>query len=337
MYEDPAPPDYRRTARRLPWDRLPAAVRDAIAASLGGAVSLVEPAGGGFTPGFAAVLGNGHGDRIFAKAAAATDSFIYPSYLRESQVVPLMHPGMPMPALRSAERLTVEGTDWQVLVYEAVPGRMPGQPWTEADVAAVESACVTSAALLADFPRAEGGTSVAEDMALIPSRFAPVADGGEPPWFLPGLSAEEARGFQAALELCPEALAGDAVIHGDLRADNILISGGQALFCDWNFLGTGAAWIDWAGVLPYVRPDGIDADAWLRRSVLTRDVPDAYIDALLAALLNYMIHWGSQPDVEASPVLRIHGRYTARLVYDWLAHRTRPLRRSTLTCSTSNT
>ncbi|MDK1327870.1 phosphotransferase [Arthrobacter sp. zg-Y1143] len=321
MQEPLAIPDYRRTARRLPWGRLPAAVRDSIAASLDGGVSLVEPAGGGFTPGFAAVLGNKSGDRIFAKAAAASDAFIYPSYLRESQVVPLMLPGMPMPALRSAQRLVADGIHWQMLVYEAVPGRMPGQPWTEADVAAVETACVTAAALLTDFPQAEGGTPVAEDMALIPTRFKAVADGGEPPWFLPGLSAEEAGGFQEALDLCPEALAGDAVLHGDLRADNILISDGRALFCDWNFLGTGAPWIDWVGVLPYARADGIDADAWLRRSELTRDVPDAYIDALLAALLNYMIHWGSQPDVDTSPLLRIHGRHTARLVYDWLACR----------------
>ena len=321
MHQPLTIPDYRRTASRLPWDQLPAPVRASIAGELGGPVTLVRPAGGGFTPGFAAVLGSDNGARVFAKAAAASDSFIFPSYRREAQVVPLMPAGMPMPALRSTDLVAVEDMDWQVLVYEAVEGRMPGQPWTEADVAVVEAACVSAARLLTRFPRSEGGTPVAEDLAGLPSQFRPVAEGGAAPWFLPGLTRDEAREFQAALELGPEALAGEAVIHGDLRADNILVLPERALFCDWNFLGTGAAWIDWVGLLPYVRADGIDADAWLRRSELSRDVPPAYIDALLAALLNYMMYWGSQPDVEASPQLRIHGRHTARLLYEWLVSR----------------
>ena len=318
-------PDYRRTARRIPWDCLPAPVRDLAARPLGGTVTLVEPAGGGFTPGFAAVLGNAGGKRIFAKAAPASDPVTFPSYVREAEVAALLPAGMPVPALLDAG--IVDGTDWQVLLYEAVPGRMPGQPWTEADTAAAETACASSAALLAGFPRAKCGPPLGPDIAAVPSRFQPVADGAEAPWFLPRLSRDEARMFQTALELCPEALAGDAVIHGDLRADNILIADGRAVFCDWNFLGTGPEWIDWVGLLPYMRADGIDADAWLHRSRLTRDVPAAFIDAWLAGLLNYMVHWGSQPEVEASPLLRSHGRHTARLIYQWLASRQRDQRR----------
>ncbi|CEA09402.1 Phosphotransferase enzyme family protein [Arthrobacter saudimassiliensis] len=321
MQQEPAAIDYRRTARRLPWDRLPAPVQDNIAAHLGGRVGSVLPAGGGFTPGFAAVLGDDAGESVFAKAAPASDPNVYRSYRREAEVTALMPPGMPVPALRTAERLPVDGVEWQVLVYDAVAGRMPGLPWTEADVAAVERACAASAALLTDFPRGARGSALGEDMAQIPSQFQPVLDGAAPPWFLPGLDRDEAHELQRALELSVEALAGDGVIHGDLRGDNILIASGNAVFCDWNFLGTGAAWIDWVGLLPYTRPDGIDADAWLHRSALTRDVPPAHIDAWLAALLNFMTYWGGQPEDDASPQLRSHGRYTARLLYDWLAAR----------------
>ena len=314
-------PDYRRTAARRPWDQLPAVLQSRLRFHLGGSITSVRPAGGGFTPGFAAVLGNDTGGRVFAKAAPASDARTYPSYVRESQVVPLMPAGMPMPALHAAECLAAEGTDWQLLVYEAVDGHMPGQPWTGADLLAVEESCSTAARLLADFPRSAAGRPVAEDMALIPSRFASVADGGPAPWFLPTLSAAEARTFSTLLELCPEALAGDAVLHGDLRPDNVLISSGRALFCDWNFLGTGAPWLDWVGVLPYLRGDGFDVDAELRRSALTRDVPASYIDAWLASLLNCMVDSGCKPEVASSPHLRSHGRYTARLIYAWLAAR----------------
>ncbi|MDM7989384.1 phosphotransferase [Arthrobacter sp. zg-Y877] len=314
-------PDYRRTARRRSWSDLPPVLQETFCTRLGGRITSVEPAGGGFTPGFAAVLVSDAGARVFAKAAPASDTVIYPSYLRESQVVPLMPAGMPMPALQATESLVADGIAWQLLIYEAVDGYMPGHPWTQADLAAVEAACSAAARLLAGFPRAAAGTPVADDMTGVPTCFAPVAGGGPAPWFLPDLTTSEARMFQELLELCPEALAGDSVIHGDLRPDNILISSGRALICDWNFLGTGAPWLDWVGVLPYVRADGFDVDAELQRSLLTRDVPARHIDAWLAALLNYMIDSGNKPEVPSSPHLRSHGRHTARLIYAWLVSR----------------
>ena len=321
MQPPPAAPDYRSTARRLPWDRLPAAVQQILTARLGAPVASVQLAGGGFTPGFAAVLTSEAGEALFAKAAPASDAATFRSYQREAEVARLMPPGMPVPALQAAEQLPADGVEWQVLVYQAVAGRMPGLPWTEPDVAAVAAACAASAELLAGFPEDARGTVLGADMALIPSQFQAIADGGDPPWFLSGLGRAQAHDLQRALELSPEALAGTHAIHGDLRGDNILITSGAALFCDWNFLGTGPAWIDWVGLLPYARADGIDADAWLHRSALTRDVPGAYIDAWLAALLNYMIYWGGQPEEPSSPQLRGHGRYTALLLHSWLADR----------------
>ncbi|GAA3286971.1 phosphotransferase family protein [Arthrobacter citreus] len=317
----PGAPDYRSTARRRTWAELPAALQQRAAAHLGGAVTAVRPAGGGFTPGFAAVLEAGEGRRIFAKAAPESDGFIYPSYLREALVLPFMPEDMPLPPLRATEQLVVDGTAWQLLIYQAVDGVMPGHPWTEEDLGAIERSCAAAVRGLKDFPRNLAGDPLAADLADVPPQFAAVADGGPPPWFLPGMTARQAERFSALLELCPEALAGDAVLHGDLRPDNILMSSGRALICDWNFLGTGPDWTDWVSVLPYARAGGLDADAWLRRSELTRGIPARHINAFLAALLNYMIHWGSQPDVPTSPLLRVHGRFTARIVYDWCVQR----------------
>lgn len=314
-------PDYRATALRRTWAELPALLQDRLTAHAGGRIVSVQPAGGGFTPGFAAVLEGDEGSRIFAKAAPASEAFIYPQYQREAQVVPLMPAGMPMPGLLAAEEVAVPGDSWELLVYEAVDGTMPGHPWTETDLQAVEASCVEAVSRMQGFPRQDSGAPIAQDLAGVPSQFRAVAEGGSAPWFLPALTRAEAAAFQQSLDLCPEALAGDAVLHGDLRPDNILLQAGRALFCDWNFLGTGAQWIDWVSVLPYARAGGLDADAWLRRSELTRDVPPPYIDAFLAGLLNYMIHWGGQPEVSSSPHLRVHGRHTARLVYDWAVSR----------------
>ena len=314
-------PDYRTTALRRPWTELPAALQARLSGHLGAAVASVQPAGGGFTQGFAAVLQSSSGRRIFTKAARASDTFIYPSYLREAEVMPLMPAGMPIPRLRAAEQLVVDGVSWQLLVYDAVDGVMPGYPWTDADLQSVEEACVTAARLLRDFPRGLAGDPLAADLAGVPSQFLPLAAGRPAPWFLPGLTTDQAADFQDLLEFCPQALAGNDVLHGDLRPDNVLAGPGRAVICDWNFLGTGPAWTDWTGVLPYARAGGLDVDAWLLRSTLTRDVPPRYIDAFLVALLNYMLHSGGQPEVPSSPSLRSHGRHTARLVYDWLVQR----------------
>ncbi|WAP50434.1 phosphotransferase [Arthrobacter sp. ATA002] len=317
----PLVPDYRVTAVRRTWAGLPDLLRRRAAAHLGGTVSAVRSAGGGFTPGFAAVLEGAGSERIFAKAAPETDSFIYPSYLREAEVARRMPAGMPVPVLSAAEQLTVDGTGWQLLVYEAVDGAMPGHPWTDRELQAIEASCAEAVRILKGFPRELAGEPLAGDLTAVPSGFLSVADGAPAPWFLPGLTARHAAGFQELLALCPEALAGEAVLHGDLRPDNILIRSGRALICDWNFLGTGAEWTDWVSVLPYAHSGGLDADAWLQRSALTRGVPARHIDAFLAALLNYMIHSGSQPDVPSSPQLRAHGRHTARIVYDWCLRR----------------
>lgn len=316
----PVVPDYRATAARHPWSGLPAELRNRLDGYVGGVAS-VGLAGGGFTPGFAAVLEGRDGARVFAKAAPESEAFIYPSYLREAEVMPLMPPGMPAAGLRSAEHLVADGTGWQLLVYDAVDGSMPGYPWTDADLHAVEQACTAAVRILRDFPRESAGTPLSSDMAEVPSQFQAVADGQPAPWFVPELTPRQAARFEDLLASCPEALAGDAVLHGDLRPDNILIDSGRAVFCDWNYLGTGAEWTDWVSVLPYARGGGLDADAWLLRSALTRGVPSRYIDAFLAGLLNYMLYWGGQPEVPSSPQLRIHGRHTARLVHDWLVRR----------------
>jgi len=58
---------YTGTSQRPGWSQLPPAVRAAIGERLGGVLD-VTVVGGGFTPGFAAVV-RGGSDRVFVKAA----------------------------------------------------------------------------------------------------------------------------------------------------------------------------------------------------------------------------------------------------------------------------
>ena len=102
----------------------------------------------------------------------------------------------------------------------------------------------------------------------------------------------------------------------------MLVDGDRAVLVDWNFLALGPPWLDLAGLLPAARADGVDADAWVRRSPLLRDVDPVDVDVWLAVLAAYMLaNVGKPLWPGAPPALRVHQRRYARLFLDWLGDR----------------
>lgn len=320
--------DYTQTARRLPWTSLPAAVRHRFATVLGAPVESVAPAGGGFTNGFAAVL-SGAGRSLFAKAAPSTDSHIFAAYLREAAVLSALPTNLPIPLLHSADRFTIEGTHWQLLSFEAIDGYMPGQPWTAADLGAIHDSLLAVQSALQQLPAGLSGASMVDEFfgeQAVTDVFRQFALDGGPPAYLPRLTAAQLKDLQKLASRGKEALAGDSVLHNDLRADNIIIrtagaTPSLALFCDWNFLSTGPAWADWVALLVYPRHAGIDVEPWLAKSPLSAAANPDHIDAWLAVLAAYMITSAAQPELVTSPQLRTHQKFTARILIDWLSER----------------
>ncbi|TYC97463.1 phosphotransferase [Arthrobacter echini] len=146
---------------------------------------------------------------------------------------------------------------------------------------------------------------------------------GERIAFLPPLPSRRWLELQSLVEQAPVVLAGSSVLHNDLRPDNIILASGsgRAWVCDWNHLTKGPAWADWVGLLPYARQGGLDADTLLRDSALSGGVPNDAVDSWLAVLAAYMVVTGSSPEVPTSPHLRAHGRFTARIMVDWVSER----------------
>jgi len=315
-------PSYERTARRIGWADLPGEVRRLIDVRVGGDARAEASAGAGFTPGFAARV-QGSGGCWFVKAAGAREApFAAESYLVEARINSLLPDAVPAPRLRWMEQ-TADG--WVVLGFDAVDGRIPRQPWRPDELAAGLRAYAVAAEALTPAPDALAQADL-EKIAACESDFGfwrRAAGGGvEPaamPPFVPGRWVESLAELE---EGWSSAVAGESVLHNDLRADNILIdSAGAGWICDWNWATLGAPWLDLTVLLAVAFCDGHDADALLAAHPAAAESEKEQIDVALAGFAGMFLNHWAKPEIPGSPALRGHQRYCGRVVLEWLAAR----------------
>jgi aminoglycoside phosphotransferase (APT) family kinase protein len=312
---------YHATADRPDWAALPAGLRDALAARLGGHPVTVRPAGAGFTRGFAAVLTGPAGEPVFVKAAALTEQrHLVDWYAREAAVLARLPAGLLVPRPRWA--LTEAG--WYALALDAVDGHTPRLPWDPAELDAALTAYAEVATALAAPPAdlvALGLPRLADLARDDILWWGEVAAGREPapalpPWApLPELAALEAR-------LPGYADAAPGLAHGDLRVDNMLLAaGGRAWICDWTWLCHGPAWFDLVSLLITAHASGLDADAAFAGHPAAAGAPADALDVTLAALAGYFLTSAAAGPSTASPHLRAHQRWSGEQALSWLGIR----------------
>ena len=300
-----------RTARRVEWSHLPPTVRAAIEQRLGGPVVQAESQGAGFTPGFASILTTESGHRGFVKAAATTAQRMFAdAYREEARKVSALPAGAP-----AAELLwTVDVDGWFALGLEAIDCRRPHRPWRADDLAATLDALEQVADLMSPAPPNLDLPDLAEELALFGGFWDDLrtSRAGRP-------HLDEIADLAHGL---PGVLAGDTLVHTDIRDDNVLIRpDGTAVLCDWNFPSRGPAWIDSVLALIGPRGDGHDVEALLSARRLTADVPAEHIDVLLAGVTGYFLRMTQEPVPATSPHIRDHQRWQGEVCWDWLVHR----------------
>ncbi|MFK3984010.1 phosphotransferase [Micromonospora sp. NPDC050397] len=314
---------YGATAVRPDWADLPAELRAAIAARLGARVSWATTAGGGFTNGFAGVLGTTAGDRVFVKAASLADQrHLSDWYARETAIVAALPPGLPV----ARPRWTLTTAGHFVICLDAIDGRTPALPWHPAELSATLDAYARVARALREPPEALvalGPPQLADLLRADLSWWREIVDGYEP---VPAGVPASLRGRLpelASLEgLLPGYAHGTGLIHCDLRLDNVLIDrSGAAWICDWNWLCFGPAWFDLAGLLVTAYASGLDADRAFATHPATRDAPADGLDAALAALAGYWLVRATTEPAAESPHLRAHQRWSGETALAWLASR----------------
>ncbi len=304
----PAPARAFNTSR-TGWDDLPNEVRGRIAELAGSPVANVVAAGQGFSPGFAGMVTLADGGRVFAKAVSERlHPFSIELGRREIEVAPWLPEG-----LRAPRQLwSHDDGDWVLAAWELIDGRAIGDPWTEDDLAAA----LASVTALAEHRPADGHgfEPFAAKFADLATMWRGLAD-------LPAPERAVALGRSRAVcewvlrhldLLCEwestglDATAGDALVHADLRADNMVRARtGEVWIVDWPWSCVGAPWIDLCGLLPSVEMQGGGhAHELFAAHPLARGVDHDAVRGLVTMLAGYFVVTSSQPAPEQIPTLR---------------------------------
>lgn len=300
------------TGVRIRWDDLPERVHAGVADILGSPVAEAVSQPGGFSPGTADRVRTADGRRAFVKAVSPAQNPHSPGMHRsEAAVAAALPPNAPAPALLGV----YDDGDWIALVLTDVAGRHPRTPWVRAELVAVLDT-------LAGLSRAPVRGGLRELPAAVDAladdftgwrRIAADPPPDLDPWYaarLPELRRLAERGLAA--------LAGDRLVHLDVRADNLLIGpDGRVTVVDWPWACRGPSWLDSLMVLVNVRLYGGATRPYEAR--LAAD--PAEVTAVLAGLAGFFTDYARRPPPPGLPTVRAFQRRQADALRTWLGER----------------
>ncbi len=299
---------------RIGWADLPPGVRVAVETIIGGTVVEAVSQSGGFSPGTADRVRTADGRRAFVKAVSpAQNERSVQMHRREARVSAELPACVPAPRLLGC----YDDGDWVALVLQDVAGRHPATPWVAGELARVlatlrDLARSSTPVPLAGLPTA--ADTLADDLAGW-RRVAADPPAGLDPWaarHLEELCALADRGLAA--------LAGDTLVHSDIRADNLLLGAdGRVTVVDWPSACRGPAWLDTLLLLVNVRLyGGHDTHALLAGQAGATAADPRDVLAVLAGLAGYFTDAGRQPPPPGIPTVRAFQRAHAAAVLSWL-------------------
>ena len=294
-------------------------MRAGIEAICGSPVLRVTSQPGGFSPGVAARLVCTDGSRWFVKAVSAGVNAGAPAlHRREAEILhgldPLIAAGeLPVPRLHGV----FEADPWTALVLEDIEGRQPAVPWDRAELTRVLAAVDDLADRLTPSPVA--AATVAEAFGDDFTGWRTLAAGGDASrlddWSRAHLTE------LAEIELSwPAHLAGNTLMHADLRADNVLLAGDRVLFVDWPHACVGAAAADVVFLAPSVTMQGgPPPDEVLAMSRSGRTASRETVLAAVCAVAGYFTASSLRPPPPGLPTLRAFQAAQGEIARRWLA------------------
>ncbi|MGN6796136.1 MAG: aminoglycoside phosphotransferase family protein [Streptosporangiaceae bacterium] len=304
---------------RVDWDSVPEPVRAGIEAICGSPVVRARSQPGGFSPGVAARLECADGSRRFVKAVSAAANPHSPvMHRREAEVLRELDPliaarHLPVPRLHGV----FEAGPWLALVLDDVDGRQPAVPWDSAELTRVLTAIDQLAEALTPSPISIGSLAerFSDDFTGWRTLAGAPSSGGLDSW-----SAEHLHELAELERSWPGLLAGDTLLHTDLRADNVLLDGERVVFVDWPHACIGAAVVDVAFMAPSVTMQGGPSpDEVLAMTRSGRAASRETVLAAVCAMAGYLTERALRPPPPGLPTVRAFQAAQGDLARRWLA------------------
>jgi Ser/Thr protein kinase RdoA (MazF antagonist) len=208
------------------------------------------------------------------------------------------------------------------LALDAVPGRPPHYPWEAGELTVVTEALsslhrdLTPSPLPSLTPLAEYVRHMFGGWAELAAMETPPA--GLEPWAASHLEslAELESGWPAACE-------GPTLLHGDVRADNVLLTAGEVVFVDWPHASVGSPVFDVVAWAPsVVLEGGPPPEELLARHVAPVTVDPDVVTVLLAAVAGFFVERSFRPPPPGLPTIRAFQAAQGGVALEWLRRRT---------------
>lgn len=211
-----------------------------------------------------------------------------------------------------------EKENWVTLIYEVVEGKHPDLPWRMDELEFVLNELALLSASITPCPQPEIFDRLEDNIReefMGWNKFAranSVMDLKDE-WIgshLDMLVRLENKG--------PTAAKGNSLVHADLRADQIILASGKAVFLDWPHAMIGAPWVDFLFLFPSIELRGGPEMASLMNQYLLRDVNEDQLIPMTVALAGSFL-WNS---IQAPPprlvTIRKFQRDQGDIVMKWL-------------------
>jgi hypothetical protein len=304
----------------LPWAESPERVRRWVEESTGSAIAHARDVAGGFSPGSCAILRLENGRSVFAKAVGSTLNPASPSmHRREVRIAEALPPPTPAPRLLDH----YDDGEWVSLLYEEIVGAMPRHPWVERELERVVGGLALLHESVTPCP-IDGLERTSEQFAWAFGGWrslAAMTGGGA------GLDDWAGRNLDRLVELEAEGVvavdAGDTLVHGDIRSDNLLLTESSVVFVDWPHASIGAPVFDLVAWAPSVALEGgPDPETLLRRYPAGSGTDPDATTAIVALVAGFFTYHGSLPPSPGLPTLRSFQEAQGSVARRWLRERT---------------
>jgi hypothetical protein len=217
-----------------------------------------------------------------------------------------------------------DDTEWVALLFDNIDGINPATPWQENDLHRVMEALSQLTDVLTPSPIASGLIPSSSD--YFANRIHGWREIAKRPTYVEQLDDWSKRHLDALCELetkAPEAVAGNTLVHFDIRADNTVMTDDAVWFVDWPHASIGAEWLDVILFAPSVAMQGglLPEDLMRLHPACQKADPDA-ITAAVVSFAGMLSHRAMQPPPPGLPTLREFQAAQGEVTRQWVAQRT---------------